>query len=362
MEENICCTIKNSELNVPKGKRAFLTYPTPGFCSCTLEEHEDGIALNFRPDGLEAAELVSKKSYAEKLRFLINAAELESCHIEYMFTLSLENLLVDLNLRPQVLSRDLNYGMTSFIQKYNALIGQVLFPKYSYEDYLSGGEDLLKKQKLLKELAELETVPEIKARLEEEHTEALNKTAATKKLVFKRNVVTARILIPVLAAALMAAAFFTVYAHIVEIPHRNQIIIASQAYIAGDYIAVQVALRDIPTSEMTYETKHLLARAFVTTQAMTDEMKDHILMGLTLIADEVLFDFWIYLGRLEFDSATEIAQWFMDSELLLWVYLKQVEFVRVDVAMPSDERLALLSRLESEITRLQNERDVGDGQ
>jgi len=41
VEENICCAIKNSDLNVPKEKRVFLTYPAPGLCPCTLEELEE---------------------------------------------------------------------------------------------------------------------------------------------------------------------------------------------------------------------------------------------------------------------------------------------------------------------------------
>jgi type VII secretion protein EssB len=358
--ENLCCTIKNSELNIPKEKRAFLTYQAPGLCPCTLEEQEDGIALHFEADGMVPVSSIKKKTHADKLRFLINIAELECRHKDYTFSLSPDNMMLDLNLRSHVLSRDLNCGGVTFMQKYMAIIAHTLAPKYSYTDYLDGGEDLYKKQKLLIALSELSTVSEIKTHLETEHTNVLQKVAKTRKVVPKVNAITARIIIPTLTAALLAAAFFAVYAFFFEIPHQEQLVIASQAYIAGDYVGAQVALRDVPPAELTFETKHFLSRAYVTTQAMTDAQKAHILMGLTRMTDETLFDFWIYLGRLEFESATDIAHRFADSELLLWVYLKQVEFVRIDTTIPVDERTALVNRLESEISRLQNERDVED--
>ena len=355
MEEHICCSIKNSDLNVPKEKRAFLTYPAPGLCPCTLEELEDGISLSFETGGMEPAETIREKPRTDRLRFTVNIAGLEALHKDYSFSLALDNLMTDRNLRPFVLSRDMNCEGASFLQKYKAVIGQTLTSKYSYSDYLNGGEDLYKKNKLLSEIAELDTAEGVRSRLSAEYDESAKKIAGTKKLVSKNSVILSRISIPLLAAALIVAAYFAISAIFVDIPHQEQIIEASIAYIGNDFIAAQAAMRGIEPPDMTHETKHFLARSYVITEAMSDEQKEHVLMGLTRMTDGAILDFWIYLGRLDFEASTEIAQRFGDSQLLLFVYIKQRAFVQASTTIPGEERAALLNRLESEITRLRNE-------
>ena len=354
MEEKLCCSLKNSELNISKEKRDFLTYPATGLCPCKLEETEDGVALHFESDSTVSATVVKSKVRAEKLRFLINISELECLHNDYTFSLAPENLVVDRSLRPYVLVRDLNCGGISFLQKYMAIIGEVLATKYKYDDYVNGGADLYKKQKLLTELSEFETVLEIKKRLETEYDETVAELAKKKKLVSKSNVIISRILIPLLLVALLGASFFAVRSMFFDIPHQEQIIIASQAYIAGEYIVAQEALHGIEIEEMTFETRHFLARAFVITEAMSDEQKDRVLMGLTRMADGLLFDFWIHLGRLEFDEAVDIAHITGSPDLLLFSYMKMRTFLEASVPPPGEgeARAAELERLEREIRRL----------
>jgi len=362
VEENICCAIKNSDLNVPKEKRVFLTYPAPGLCPCTLEELEDGINLSFVTDGMESAQLILENPRTDKLRFIINVAGLEALHKDYAFSLALDNLMNDQNLRPFVLSRDLNCEGASFLQKYKAVIGETIASKYNYSDYINGGEDLYKKNKLLSEIAKLETVDEVRLRLLALYDESVKKTASTKKLVSKKSVILSGILIPVLAVALIITAYFAINAIFIEIPHQEQIIEASLAYIGNEFIAAQVAMRGIEPSDMTHETKHFLAHAYVITEAMSDEQKEHVLMGLTRMTDGAILDFWIYLGRLDFDASIEIAQRFGDSQLLLFVYIKQHAFVQASTTIPGEERAALLNLLYSEITRLRNDLTFeGDG-
>jgi len=358
MEEVLQREIKNGELKIPKEKRKFLTYPSQGLCDCTLEEREDGIALIFDSAGKTPAESIIEKPLADRLHFLVNAAVLESLHKDYSFSLAPDNLMVDINLCPHVLSRDLNTGGEPFVQKYKALAGEILNPKYSYADYLNGGEDLYKKQKQLTQIAECETGAEVCGLLRAEYEEVTRNCAKTKKLVSKNSVIISWALIPILGIGLIVAALLAVRANFIDIPHKARIIEASQAYIAREYIAVQTALGDVELSEMTHETKHLLARAYVITEALTDEQKNHVLMGLTLMTDSALFDFWIYLGRLNFEASIEIAQRFGDSQLLLFAYMKQRTFIESGNTVVGEEREAILGHLEREISRLQSERII----
>lgn len=349
---------RNSELTVPKEKRSILTYPADGLASCILEEAEDGIELLFEPAGLEPANIIQEKSKDEKYRFLINAADLDKLSMEYEISLSLDNLLIDINLRPQAMMRDARHDNSAdFLSRYKALIGSVLQPRYKYEDYMKGGKDLYKKQKFLSKLAKSGTVGEIKESLIYEYNNTLHKARKTKQLISKHYVIMCNIIIPVLAISLLAAGYFLWTAIFQEIPFKNDVIKANSEYIAGSFIEAQRTLSGYDVSDLTFETKYFLSRAYVITEALTDVQKENILMGLTLRTDPVIFDYWILLGRLQFDEAIDIAQRLGDDELLLFAYLKYEVVVRNDTTMTGDEKTTLLNDINGRINALQRARE-----
>jgi len=325
---------------------------------CTLDEAEDSINFVFNSNGLDTSDIVLRKPKWEKLRFLANCAGLISLDEEYDFSLSLENQLVDINLMPMVLMRDAKGPATeSFLQRYKALAGSILLPKYKYEDYLKGGKDLYKKNKLLSELASQETIEEIKERLLKEYKRMMWEVNTTKKLVLKRNVWVSYIAIPLLVFALLATAYLGGRMLFIDIPFRDSMISANIAYINRNPLSVQQILRPYSIENLSEETRYILARSYVSTEALTDIQRENILMTLTTMTNPMLFDYWINLGRLNFAEAVEIAQRLGDDEILLYAYLKQAEFVRVDLSLSGEERIALLAQLERNIDTLNQARD-----
>ncbi len=356
-------TIRNSELVIPKDKRSFLTFPVDGLAGCVLEEEDDGVTLEFETTGLAPAETVLSRSAEDQFRFLANCAALVKLDDEYSFSMSLDNLLVDINLKPLVLVRDARGGGgTIFLSRYQALVGSVVQRRYGYDDYLGGGRDLYKKNALLAQVAASETVSEVEDRLRREFQSITEKDARTMRLVPKRNVWASRVAIPVLAAALVAAGFFAGVSMFRDIPYKDDVIQANTAYIAGDYIGAQQALQDYAVTGLSYESKYLLSRAYVGTEALTDTQKDNILIGLTLKTDPVIFDYWIYLGRMDFDAAIDIALRLDDDELLLFAYMKYEVVVRNDTMMTGEEKTALLTDLGGKIDAIQQTRAEESGQ
>ncbi|MCL2342380.1 MAG: hypothetical protein FWC62_00555 [Firmicutes bacterium] len=349
--------VRNSELEVAKNKRAFLTFPAEGLANCTLEEAEDGVTFVFDTAGLTPISGLSRSSLEEKCRFLVNCAALEELCAEYDFSLSPDNLLMDINLRPRVLIRDARREDSAFLPEYKALIGCVMYRKYGYEDYLNGGTDLYKKKKLLSELTAPETVAEVKDLLLQQFHASTEKTRTTKKLVPKRNALLSRIGIPVLAAALCAAAFFLWQAKFQDIPYKDSVIRANAAYVGGNYLGTQQALTGYAPTKLDYNTNYILARAYVATEALTDAQKNNILQGLTLKTNAEIFNYWIYLGRLQFTEAIDIATRFGDNELLLFAYMKYEVVVKNDTTMAGDQKTALLSELDNKIAALVKARD-----
>ena len=358
MKTFIEASVPNSSLAVAKDKREFLTYKNHGLAPCALEEKEDSVSFVFTLASLDQAESILTKPNQEKYRFLHNCASLDPLAAEYEFTLSLDNLLIDVNLMPKVMLRDAkSTSGIFFIEKYKALIGCVLYPKYKYEDYILGGESKFSKHKILAELAAMDNVQDISSRLLKEHDRLEEETKATKKLVSKSLFLTGIVTVPILAAMLVIAVLFASWLYFVDMPFRNSIIAANTAYINSDFLTVQHELRRFDITELPIETRHILSRAYVSTEALTATQRTNILLGLARLTDPIIFDYWILLGRLRFAEAVDIAQRLGDDELLLFAYLKQEAFVRHDITMPGEERMALLSYLESNITRLNEIRE-----
>lgn len=358
METTLQKNVRNSEITIPKEKREFLTYPATGLMPCTLETTEDSVNFIFDTTNLAPANTILKKQKWDKLRFLINCAGLESLSTEYDFSLSMDNLLIDINLIPSILIRDAKKPESAdFKQCYMALIGSVLRPRYKYDDYLKGGQNNYKKSKLLAELAALDTTGAIKNRLLAEYQRLVSEVHATKKLVLKKNALAARIVIPVLVIALAAVTFFGARMFFFDIPYRNDVIAANTAYINGNFLRVQQALRGYDVSDLSVDTRFFLSRAYVSTEAISESQRETILVGLAQRTDPIIFDFWILLGRLHFAEAIDIAQRLGDDEWLLFAYIKQEAFVRQDITIPGAERTALLSYLVNNIDRLNRERD-----
>jgi len=356
MEAMLRVEVRNSELHVPKEKRAFLTYPAEGLAFCSLEELEDGVAFLFDTTGLVPSADIWDKTLDEKLRFLINCAELEKLYAEYNFSLSPKNLMIDLNLRPHVLLRDIRQSK-AFLPQYKALIGSLVRHKYGYEDFLHGGQDLYQKDKLLAEISKLETVAEIKARLTEAHTQEVETVQTCCCRVTKKSRRFSRIMIPVLIVLLGTATFFAVRSLVFDVPHRDTLLAANAAYIANNHLDVQRLLADIPLEDMDVPTRYFLSRSYVITEPLSDAQRRNVLMGLTQLTEPILFDYWILLGRLHLEEAIDLAQRLNDNELLLFALLKYEAVVRADTIMPGDEKVALLSALERQITELQRARD-----
>ena len=355
---NIEISVPNSSLAVAKDKREFLTYASPGLAPCTLEEKEDSVNFVFDAMSLSQAETVLSKPVLEKYRFLYNCASLEPLVLEYEFPMSLDNLLIDINLMPKVMLRDAK--ATSgifFIEQYMALVGSVLYPKYKHEDYLIGGDSKYSKHKILSELAELDNTRDIALRLLEEYDRLEEETASTKKLVSKQFALAGIVAVPALTALLVMVVLFASRLYFVEMPFRDSVIAANTAYINSDFLAVQRELREFDIVDLPVQARHILARAYVSTEALTAAQRANILVGLARLTDPIIFDYWILLGRLRFAEAVDIAQRLGDDELLLFAYLKQEAFVRQDMTISGAERMSLLSYLENNITRLNELRE-----
>ena len=94
----------------------------------------------------------------------------------------------------------------------------------------------------------------------------------------------------------------------------------------------------------------------VISESLNSEQKDNILTMLTMQTDDVYFDYWIDLGRLDFEKAIDDAQRSGDEQLQLLAYMKYKAFLETDTStLTGDEKAQKIDELKGKIDSLSKE-------
>lgn len=354
METALKITIQNNETSLPKGKRELLVFPSALLAPCSITENADDFEIEFDLTGLTPLEEAKSLSLQEQYRLLCNCAELGQLCAEYTVSLTPDNLYMDMNLLPKLLRRDIgSTSDSSFLAQYKALIGSVLAPKYSFDDYYNGGADLYSKSKRLRGICCEETVALVAEALMKQYMQECKNTKENKTIVGKTRLHLYRIFLPVLAVITVGCAAFAGYMRLDKLPFEDTLIRGNNAYLKNDYLTVQKELSDIAAADLPYESKYILARSYVVSESLNSAQKENILTMLTVQTDAVYFDYWIELGRLNFEGAIDAAQRIGDDQLLLLAYIKYEAFLETDTqTLTGDEKAQKISDLKSKIEKL----------
>ncbi len=363
MAHTIELTMQNCETVLPKGKREILTIESPYFVPCSINEHEDNFVIVFNVKGLIHCSEIQNRSLQEKYRFLYNCSCFMKIAEEYRFTITPDNIYYDINLLPRLLKKDV--GVTEkekLLLEYKALIGTILLPKYSFDDYIDGGKDLYLKNKFLKTICIYHDSAEVveavlRQYLREEENNTKNTVAINKK-----KLTAFRILIPLLTVITVVCTLLFSYYQLYKLPFENRLISANNYYLANNYLAVQSELEAIDVQDLPPESKYILARSYVISESLNASQKENILSVLLIQTDTIYFDYWINLGRLNFDAAIDCAQRIGDDELLLFAYIKYVNFLESDIYTMSGEEKAekiddLKKKIEALSSQMENQQD-----
>lgn len=347
---------KRSELKAKAKEIVFLSYHRDMLVDCIIEEQEDEIEFSFDVEGLKHCREIGSLGN-EKYRFLANCAGLLLLYGELNFTLQPDNLMFDLNLNPAVLVRDKQEGKTEadFLHMYKSLCGAIINPKYSYSDYEKGGTDLFGKTAELKEITVIDTIENLRNYLIQKYESLSEIERAEKTFVSKKRYSVLKIMLPVLSVLVFVIGAFALYAYIRIIPYQDTLIKADDAYYAGNYVEVQDKLENITVDQLPLSQKFILSRSYVSSESMTQQQKTTVLNGITMNTDEAVMEYWIYLGRLEFDSAIDQAQKIDDNELLLYAYIKQLTTVKDNTTISGEEKSAKIKELEEKISAMTDE-------
>lgn len=294
-----------------------------------------------------------KLTLEEKYNLLSNVAKLRVLCNKYVFDLSPDNIFFNNNLDVRLLER--NIGITTeedFLKKYKALAGTLINKKYAYNDYYAGGDDLFSKNKKTSPISQFDNIDALRDYFTEKQIaeKAYHKDNFVE--ISRSSYKSKRVLFPVLIVFFVVSAIISGYLTLFELPLKNKLIEANSYYLKNDYINVEKSLEAVSLSRIPYESKYILAVSYLKTVDLSQEEKANEMLQMTTNTQEILFDYWIHIGRMEYESAVDDAQRLNSNSHLFYAYVCYRKSVENDLTIDGSEKTNLLSSIENEIERL----------
>ena len=163
-----------------------------------------------------------------------------------------------------------------------------------------------------------------------------------------------RILFPIVCVLLVLSILGLSYLCFFKIPLDKKLISADNAFLNGDYIAVQTTLADVDVDQLPYMSKYILAVSYLKSVDLDQDSKQYELAQLTTKTEETRFDFWIHIGRLQYEEAIDDAQRLNSDRHLFYAYVGYKKYVENNLDLNGEEKENLLSELDGKIEALRN--------
>lgn len=236
-----------------------------------------------------------------------------------------------------------------FLTSLQAMVLQIIHPKLAFEQICDGAKGL--RDQFSTSVWQATTTDElfafISAQLKAEQVEV----AATKVSVSKRRYVWYRVLGVAGVTAGLAAG---VLAWQAESQNRLQsAVVAAQArFLASDFAGALGALDDYSAASLPASAKYVLAVSSINLDDLTATQKQAILNNVSEKSDDVTLNYWIAIGRGEFDQALDFAQNLGDDQLTLLAYTDLHQATKLNTHMPGDKKQKLLDEYADAIGEL----------
>lgn len=327
------------------------------FLPAVYEESIEEITFTYDVTGKKPVEEILREDREKQYQFLINFARLEDIYKRYRISLTVDNLYYDENYMPYIKHRDLYKqgeaaDMQEFLFFYKSFVGGILGKRYTVEQLLQSGLEVLKKEKFFQPYVEQAQSGELADTLRFQKQTYLENEKRTKKKVSKGGNLVKTILAIASPVLLAACVGILIYETNYVIPIKESVIAANEAYISGDYVGCTDSMQGISVEEMGTNTKYILAVSYAKGESLKRNEIASIIDRLSLYSNEKELEYWIALGRLEMAAAQDLAQSLSDDQLLMYAYMKELNQLESNTSISGEEKQARISQLESSIQAL----------
>lgn len=350
--------IKKSEI---KAKDIFgyecLCRKEDGLLACELKEEKEDIVFRFDIKDKKVFESLRDEEKENKLRFLQNVYRLKPLFALYNLSLDKNDIFYDSNFLPYVAMRDIREpgeqrNDSNFLEKYKEIAAGVLSNKYTYERIQTSGVGIVYNDKSTAFILGCATSEELceKLRQRAENENIVNKKTKIridrKKYQYEKTIAISIILLLILAFV------YTGYQTFFELPREKAVVHASRAYVMQDYVGCIDSLADVKIEQMDTYTKYILAVSYAKGEVLEKEELQNVISNISMYANEVELEYWIALGRSGYAQAEDMAKALSDDKLLIYAYMKEMNYLEANFQMNGEEKQNRLNELSNSITEI----------
>ena len=127
------------------------------------------------------------------------------------------------------------------------------------------------------------------------------------------------------------------------------------SFINQQYSEVLDKSKSINIKNLSNEDKYIIAISYVKLETLPDDKMKYILSQLAPNTNERILNYWVYLSQEKFNKAQEEAYAVNDEDLLVYCYLKEIEYINNSDKYSLEEREKKVKELEGKIEELTKE-------
>lgn len=236
-----------------------------------------------------------------------------------------------------------------FLSALQAMVLQVFRPKVPFEQIVEGAPAL--RDGFSTAVRQTTTTEELFAYIDAQVKAEQVQVATTKVSVPKRRYFLYRVLGIVGVVVAVAGGAF---AWQTETQNRLQTaVVAAQArFLANDYSGALSELNGHAATGLPASAKYVLAASSVNLHDLTPTQKQAILNTISEKSDDVTLNYWIEMGRGEFDQALDAAKNLGDDQLTLLAYTDLYQATKLNTRMAGGKKQELLAEYTKAIEEL----------
>ena len=173
----------------------------------------------------------------------------------------------------------------------------------------------------------------------------------SKRLVSKSGFTVYRVL-GVIALVFAIIMTFFCYRYKTSSDKSDAIVTAQTSFITNNYAKTQTDLEKYKPEDLPKSAKYILAVSSVNLADLTSAQKQTILNTLSIKTDNNTLNYWVNMGRGNFDEALNLAQNLGDDQLTLLAYTDLYQATKLNTTMAGDKKQKRLQEYTKQIEDL----------
>lgn len=148
-----------------------------------------------------------------------------------------------------------------------------------------------------------------------------------------------------------------------SIPFKNKEVALYEAYQNTDNETILKIIKDVNISRLSNEEKLISSITVVNSQIeLNDEQKANIIQNLNNKTNNKILDYWLYVGKGEFEEANNKAIALSDADMQMYALLLLINEVQNDEDLEAEERKELVDGYEKQLEDLKDKKMEVNGE